>query len=132
MDIIAQISKYLTNNVTLNAPITSPVLKSDNSSVAIRETPSSVSNRYMNTSKTFDFQFQILVKDLSVIKARNTINSIFLKLDGLPRGAITSADGSFLMTKCECTTSPNWVEETEHNEHIFTAIFNAELELGGN
>jgi hypothetical protein len=131
MDFIKQISNYLTNNVTLNGPITSPVLKSDPSSVAIRETPSSVANRYMNTDKTIDFQFQILVKDPSVIKARDTINVIFKKLDGLPKGAITSANGSFFMSKCECYMLPNWVETNERNEHIFTAIFNAQLELGG-
>ncbi|MFC0271127.1 minor capsid protein [Metabacillus herbersteinensis] len=131
MDIITQISSYLTSSVTLNATITSPTLKSDPSSVAIRETPSSVSNRYMNTDKTINFQFQILVKYPSIIKARNTINDIFKKLDGLPSGAITSADGSFSFTKCECTTTPNWVETNEKNEHTYTAMFVAELELGG-
>jgi hypothetical protein len=131
MDFIKQISNYLTNNVALNATIVSPVLKSDPSSVAIRETPSSVGNRYMNTDKTIDFQFQILVKDPSILKARNTINSISEKLDGLPKSAVLSADGSFSMTKCECYTLPSWVETTEHNEHIYTAMFVAELEQGG-
>jgi Bacteriophage minor capsid protein len=100
--------------------------------VAIRETPSSVANRYLNTDKTINFQFQILVKNPSIIKAREIINDIFNKLDGLPQSVITSADGSFFMSKCECTTLPNWVEMNEKNEHIYTAIFNAELELGGN
>jgi hypothetical protein len=132
MDFIEQISTYLTNNVLLNTPIVSPVLSKQPQSVAIRETPSSIANRYMNTDKTINFQFQLLVKDPSVIKARDTINTIFQKLDGLPKGAINSANGSFLMTKCECTTLPNWVETNERNEHIYTAIFSAEIELGGN
>jgi len=132
MDVIAQISTFLTNTLSLNAPISSPALKSDSSSIAIRETPSSIANRYIDSGKTLGFQFQILVKDPSVIKARNTINAIYKALDGLPKGSITSDDGSFFMTSCECTTSPNWVETNDHNEHIYTAIFNADLEQGGN
>lgn len=131
MDFIKQISSFITSNLALNAPIVSPVLKSDPSSIAIRETPSSVGNRYLNESKTLEFQFQILVKDPNVITARNTINSIFMLLDGLSKGAVTSSDGSFFMSKCECYTLPNWVETNEQNEHIYTAIFNAQLELGG-
>lgn len=131
MDFVKQISNYLTNNITLNAPITSPVLKGDSSSVAIRETPSSVATRYANKEKTISFQFQILVKDLSIIKARETINSIYKHLDGLAQGVI-SADGSFIMTKCECYTLPSWLETNERNEHIYTAVFSAELEQGGN
>ncbi|WP_338788811.1 minor capsid protein [Metabacillus sp. FJAT-53654] len=130
MDIIAQISKYLTDNASLNGlPVVSPLLN-DGSSIAIRESPSSIANRYMNSGKTFNFQFQILVKDPSVINTRKIINDIFKKLDGLSNGAITSADGSFSFTKCECTTSPNFVEKTEQNYYIYTALFNAELEIG--
>jgi hypothetical protein len=131
MDFIKRISTYLTNNALLNTPIVSPVLSKDPQSVAIRETPSSIANRYMNTDKTMNFQFQLLVKDPSIIKARDTINTIFQKLDGLPSDSITSGNGSFIITKCECTTLPSWVETTERNEHIFTAIFAAEIELGG-
>jgi hypothetical protein len=132
MDFIKQISNYLMNNVTLNAQITSPILKSDSSSVAIRETPSSVSNRYMSKEKTIEFQFQIFVKDPGIIKAREMINQIADKLDGLPPGTVESSEGSFLMTKCECYSTPGWVETNEHDEHIFTALFTAQLERGGN
>ena len=132
MDFIKQISNYLTNNATLNAPMTSPVLSSDPSSVAIRETPSSISNRYLNKDKTVEFQFQILVKDPGIIKARETVNLIADKLDGLPSIALNSVDGSFTMTKCECYSTPGWVETNEHGEHIYSALFNAQLEKGGN
>ncbi|USK43535.1 minor capsid protein [Cytobacillus oceanisediminis] len=131
MDFIKQISNYLKKSAPLNAPLVSPILSSDASSVAIRETPSSVGARYINKGKTLQFQFQILVKDPSILKARETINGIFTAIDGLPSTAIKSADGSFLMTKCECSTLPSWVETNERNEHIYTAIFNAELEMGG-
>ncbi|WLR54835.1 minor capsid protein [Mesobacillus subterraneus] len=131
MDFIKQISQYLTDKVVLNAPITSPVLKSDPSSVAIRETPSSVSSRYLNTGKSVDFQFQILVKDPGIIKARDTINGITKALDGILSGTVSSGDDSFSMTKCECYSFPSWVETNERNEHIFTALFTAELEQGG-
>ncbi|XQY90643.1 minor capsid protein [Metabacillus sp. HB246100] len=132
MDIIEQISRFIANNVELNAKITSPILAKDPSSIAIRETPSSVANRYLSTDKTLAFQFQILVKDSSVITVRKVLNSIFEVLDGLNGKPIISGDESFIFSSCECTTLPNYVETTDHGEVIYTAIFNALIEKGGN
>lgn len=130
MDFIKQISAYLTSNATLNASIVSPILSAEPKSVAIRETPSSIANRYIDKGKTLDFQFQVLVKDPNVIIARDTINSVFDALDGL-NDVVTSGDGSFIFTQCECTVLPNWVETNEHGEHIFTILFSCSLEKGG-
>ncbi|MBO1515604.1 minor capsid protein [Metabacillus bambusae] len=132
MDIVAQITTYLKNNANLNGlPVVSPLLGSGNS-IAIRETPSSVESRYLNADKTINFQFQILVKHDGAMQVRNIINDIFNILDGLSQGVITSANGSFFMSSCECTTLPNFVEQTDQDFYVYTAIFNAELELGGN
>src|SRR4051794_28814738 len=122
MDFIARIKDYLTNNVSLNAPITTPLLSVDSKSIAIRQTPSSMNSRYVD-GKTLNFSFQVLVKDTSHITANNTTQSIFIALDGLSKGSILSADGSFLMINCECSTLPNFVEKTDKNEFIYTALF---------
>jgi len=128
LDFIDRVKDYLETNFELNASIVTPLLSTKSSSIAIRQTPSSPNSRYM-TGKTMNFSFQVLVKDLSVVTANSTIQEIFKGLDGLGKGSIASNDGSFIMIKCECTTLPNWVEKTDKNEHIFTAIFNAEISV---
>lgn len=128
MDFIARIKDYLTNNVSLSAPITTPLLSVDPKSIAIRQTPSSMNSRYVD-GKTLNFSFQLLVKDNSNLTAYNTIQAIFMALDGLPKGSINSNDDSFIFIKCECSTLPNFVEKTDKNEFIYTALFRAELEI---
>ncbi|UYG93187.1 minor capsid protein [Cytobacillus firmus] len=127
MDFLFRVMDYIENNVQLNAPINSPVLDSDSSAVAIRQTPSTMNTRFIE-GKTADFSFQILVKDKSHLACYNTIQAIFKALDGLSKGDIVSSDGSFSFIKCECYTLPNFVEKTEHDEYIYTALFTAELE----
>jgi hypothetical protein len=129
MDFLDRVKEYLQANVTLNAPIVFGVLDAASSSIAIRQTPSSVLNRYSDSGKTFIFAFQVLVKDKNHKTAYDTIQAIFEALDGLPNDAIVSNDGSFTFVKCECYTLPNFVEKTEHDEYIYTAIFQSELEV---
>jgi Bacteriophage minor capsid protein len=131
MDFLDRVKEFLQARVTLNAPIIFGVLDSSTSSIAIRQTPSSVLNRYSDRGKTFEFSFQVLVKDINHKKAYDTIQAIFEALDGLPNDSIQSQDGSFSFIKCECYTLPNFVEKTGQNEYIYTAIFHAELEKGG-
>ncbi|EIJ79112.1 hypothetical protein PB1_16184 [Bacillus methanolicus PB1] len=131
MDFLDRLKEFLQANVTLNTPIVFGILDSATSSIAIRQTPSSVLNRYSDQGKTFEFSFQVLVKDINHKKAYDTIQAIFEALDGLSNNAITSADGSFVFINCECYTLPNFVEKTTHNEYIYSSIFKAELEKGG-
>jgi len=128
LDFLARVKDYLETNLQLNTSIVTPILGTGTKSIAIRQTPSSANSRYM-TGKTFNFSFQVLVKDLSSITVNNNIQAIFMALDGLSKGSIMSSDGSFTMIKCECTTLPNFVEKTDKLEYIFTALFNAELSL---
>jgi hypothetical protein len=128
LDFLARVKEYLEANVALNAPIVTPLLSTDTKSIAIRQTPSSANSRYM-TGKTFNFNFQVLVKDTNHVKAYNTIQAIFKALDGLSKDSIVSNDGSFIMVKCECSTLPNFVEKTDKLEYIFTALFTAELSI---
>lgn len=131
MVFLDRVKEYIEQNVTLNAPIVFGLLDTAPSSIAIRQTPSSMNDRYTNSEKTFLFAFQVLVKDTNHLIAYNVIQNIFNVLDGLGKDAIPSQDGSYTFIKCECYTLPNFVEKTNKNEYIYTAIFHAELAKGG-
>lgn len=131
MDFLDRVKEYIEQNVILNAPIVFGLLDTAPSSIAIRQTPSSMNDRYTDNGKTFIFAFQVLVKDVDHLTAYNTIQNIFNVLDGLGKDAIPSQDGSYAFVKCECYSLPNFVEKTDKNEYIYTAIFHAELAKGG-
>lgn len=131
MDFLDRVKEYIEQNVILNATIVFGLLDTAPSSIAIRQTPSSMNDRYTDNEKTFIFAFQVLVKDTNHLTAYNVIQSIFNVLDGLGKDAIPSQDGSYTFIKCECYTLPNFVEKTDKNEYIYTAIFYAELAKGG-
>lgn len=131
MDFLDRIKEYIERNIILNAPIVFGLLDTTPSSIAIRQIPSSVNDRYADDEKTFIFAFQVLVKDTDHLIAYNVIQSIFYVLDGLGKDAIPSQDGSYVFMKCECYTLPNFVEKTNKNEYIYTTIFYAELAKGG-
>ncbi|MBM7585848.1 hypothetical protein JOC86_002390 [Bacillus pakistanensis] len=123
--------EYLETNLTLNATIATPSLLTEPKSIAIRPTPSTPNDPYLDRDKTINFAFQVLVKDPNSMTAYRKCHDIYNALDELPKGSISSQDGSFLLLRCHCTTMPNWVEENEHGEHTYTALFNAELTKGG-
>ena len=131
MDFLDRVKEYIEQNVTLNAPIVFGLLDTASSSVAIRQIPSLVNDRYVDSEKTFTFAFQVLVKDVNHLTAYNTIQNIFNVLDGLGKDAIPSQDGNYAFVKYECYTLPNFVEKNDKNEYIYTAIFHAELAKGG-
>lgn len=131
MDFLNRVKEYIEQNVTLNAPIVFGLLDSASSSVVIRQTPSSMNDRYTDSEKTLILAFQVLVKDVNHLTAYNVIQNIFNALDGLGKDAIPSQNGSYTFVKCECYTLPNFVEKTDKNEYIYTAIFHAELAKGG-
>ena len=131
MDFLDRVKEYLEQNATLNAPIVFGLLDTTPSSIAIRQTPSSINDRYTDNEKTFIFAFQVLVKDVNHLTAYNVVQNIFNVLDGLGKDEIPSQDGSYTFVKCECYTLPNFVEKTDKNEYIYTAIFYAELAKGG-
>src|SRR5690606_18031406 len=131
MDFLDRVKEYIEQNVILNAPIVFGLLDTTPSSIAIRQTPSSVNDRYADSEKTFIFAFQVLVKDTDHLIAYNVIQSIFDVLYGLGKDAIPRKDGSYTIVKSECYTQPNFVEKTDKNEYIYTTNFYAELAKGG-
>ena len=75
-----------------------------------------------------------LKKDLEAVKVMISIlhklEEITSLLDGLRNKSIVSSNNSFTFIKCEAYVLPNYVEETEHEEYIYTAIFTAEIKGG--
>ncbi|WP_153124676.1 phage tail terminator protein [Peribacillus tepidiphilus] len=132
MDFIYRLQDYLAKE--LKQTINVGLLGTNSPSIAIRQTPSSVTSRYVDKGKTFDFSFQVLMKDKAAAGHKNvidTMNKIVDLLEGLSSDSIKSQNGSFSFIKCECYTLPNFVEKTDHDEYIYTAIFKCELEKGG-
>lgn len=131
MDFLDRLSEYIETNVVLNAPLNIGPLAINSSAISLIPTPSSVLNRYSNGGKTFEFSFQILIKDKNQSTTINVLNAITDVLDGLKNDAIKSNNDSFKFIKCEAYTLPSYVEKTEHDEYKYTALFTAELEKGG-
>lgn len=129
MDFLEQVKSYIENNVTLyKTPLSVSMLQPGND-IAIRSTPGSPSDRYVTGNKTHSFQFQILTRHETDKTAFDAIQNITQVLDGLTNGAISSSNGSFTFNKCEVYTLPNFIEETEHGESIYSAMFQAEIYL---
>ena len=129
MDFLEQVKSYIENNVTLyKTPLSVSMLQPGND-IAIRSTPGSPSDRYVTGNKTHSFQFQILTKHKTDKTAYDAIQTITDELDSLTNGAIISGDGSFILNKCEVYTLPNFIEQTEHGESIYSAMFQAEIYL---
>lgn len=130
MDFLDRLINYIEKQVVMNAIMKIGRLDQNSSAASIRQTPSGISGRFFDGGKTSEFSFQVLVKDSNHLKVINTLQQITDELDGLSNSAIESENDSFSFIKCEVYVNPNYVEETDHGEYIYTALFTAELEGG--
>ena len=126
MELLDRIIDAITANVQLNANITVGVLSKKTKSVAIRLLPNTMRNAYMDKGRTYRLSFQVLVKDTDQMEAIRVINDITEFLDSLTSEDIQLSDSRYKFIVCEVYTMPNFVEKTEHDEYIYTALFNAE------
>lgn len=124
MDFLDRVLDYLEGQMGVTFEV--GVLGSNVPSYAIRQTPSTVMDRYKDKGKTYSYSFQILVKDSDQLNAIQKAHQTFNLLDAKTSG-INSSDNSFTLINLECTTLPNFVEKNEHNEFMYTALFEAEL-----
>src|SRR5690625_4405099 len=130
MDFLDRLIDYIEENVELNAVMKVGKLDEKEKATSIRPTPSSNISRSYDAGKTFEYSFQILVKDPNQMLVINLMDRITHTIDGLSNGAIKSADGSFIFVKSEVYVYPSYLEVTDHDEYIYTAMFTAELEGG--
>ena len=124
MDFLDRLCDALEADLSLYSAIDVGSL-SDGDSIAIRRTPTAPNTRYYNGGKIEDFGFQILCKNSDAQVVINTIQDIADYLDG--KTELPSNDGGFFLVKIEVSTDPNWVETTEHDQEVYTALFVAEL-----
>ena len=125
MDFLDKCKQYIEDNLNLFVDHINVGLLRDGNDVAIRATPGNPPERYMDDSHIYNYQYQVLVKHQSPREAYDTAREIEFLLDGLKKDAITG-DG-FTFIKSDVYTPANFVEHTSTGEHIYTAMFQAEL-----
>lgn len=126
MDFLDRLIDFIEEHVYLDRHIRVGVLGSDKNSISIRPSPSQNTDRY-GDGVAYEFNFQITMKG-EMPHTLNKMYEITTLLDGLSHSDITSSNDSFKLIRCEVSTRPNWVEETDRGNHMYTALFNAELE----
>jgi hypothetical protein len=131
VDLLQRLIDKITTNIALPAPIQVGVLSTQSPAICIRQTPSYPSTKYLDKGNTYHFAFQILIKDHNQQQAVFTLQDITFFLDTLENGAIVSGNGSFSFVSCNVYTMPNFVQKTEHDEYVYTALFQAEIERRG-
>lgn len=133
--VIKHLNKVLPPNIVY-APIKANVLDVGTNnelrkSIALRIIPSASGQQYFE-GETTRKQFQILVKSPDGLEAMSSIEAIADELHNLHMRSFCSIDDSYNLITMEKYVEPNWVDKTEANEQIYTAIFSVELERGGN
>jgi Bacteriophage minor capsid protein len=131
MELLDRLMDAIEANVQLNANIQVGILSQDQKAVTFRLLPNTLRDAYMDKSRAYRVSFQILVKDTDQTEAIRVINDITEFLDSLTNDDILLSDNRYKFITCEVYTMPNFVEKTEHDEYIYTALFNAEYEMKG-
>lgn len=99
-------------------------------SIAIRMIPSAPGEQYYE-GEIINKQIQILAKSSNQLEANNTMEFITRELNNVHRRVFYALDGSYTLRRFNVYVEPNFVEKTAANEWIYTALFSAELEIGG-
>lgn len=131
MELLNKIIDAITANVRLNADIQIGILSQKPKAITVRLLPNTLRDAYMDKGRAYRLSFQILVKDEDQLEAVRVINDITEFLDSLTNDDILLSDSRYKFISCEVYTMPNFVEKTEHDEYIYTALFNAEYEKKG-
>lgn len=115
----------------LNTTVSVGILPSSPNSICIRLSPGTSRTLYLDKGRVYQTSFQVLVKNESQREAIRLIYEITNHLDQLIAGDLSLSDDKYHFIQCEVYTLPNFVEKTEANEYIYTALFNAEYEVKG-
>ena len=130
MDFLNRVIDYIEDNIFLENSIKIGKLGQSSHAISIRPTPGSVPNRYVDEDKIREYNFQILIKDTNQFEVIEKIEEVTSLLDGLKRNDIVSSNNSFRLVSCKVYVPPNYVQETDREEYIYTAMFVAELQGG--
>lgn len=124
MDFIERLKEHIEDKQYTPQTISIGLYNKNGDSIGLIQSPSSIDERYMERGKIYPFNFQLLVHHINNYIAYQTIQKLFLDLDNL--NDIYSRDNSFKLLEIKCTTTPNFVEETNHGV-LYTSMFEAEL-----
>lgn len=142
MDFLERLKDFTEGIDGVPHPVNIGVYNEDRDSVAIRPAPSAIDSRYVDKGKIYPFSFQVLVHTRNNMIAYGLMQRLVSEFEsvvstkninhttGMMKKAIESRDGSYFMITLQCTTTPNYVQETSHGV-LWTAMFNAELYIKG-
>lgn len=130
MDFLDRLKEYLEGLSFTPATINIGLYQADGDDIAIRPSPSNISERHIDKGKIYPFAFQVLVHHKNNLTGYQTSQDLLSKLDNLASDAIISSNNSFAMVSFHCTTSPRFVEKTSHGV-LWTASYEAELYIIG-
>ena len=128
LDFLDRLKEFLEGITLISTPISIGTYKENGHDVAIRPSPSNIDTRYMDKNKVYAFGFQILVHHRENVIAYREIERIRATLEDLSSDSITSNNGSFKLISMQCTTTPNYVQKTNHGA-LWTALFVAEIHI---
>ena len=115
-------------NLTFTPPtVEIGLYRADGDSIAIRPAPSTIDDRDMQQGKSYNYLVQFLVHHQDNEVAYNTIEKLCNHYDD---SHLESNDGSFQLISFQVTTTPNFVQRTEHGV-LYTMMATAELYIGG-
>lgn len=131
MEFINSLMDYIDANIDMGMNGSEPVkvkmpMLNEKNSVAIRLTPSTPTDYIAGF--TYEVGFQVLTKNNDQIKAITVLTNIFNALHGKPKVIVGE---KFSCITLQCETLPNYVETTDDGFYIYTAIFNAEIDILG-
>ncbi|MBD5797420.1 minor capsid protein [Bacillus pseudomycoides] len=137
--LIESLKKHLTTTLQPNilfAPIKADLLDigvndTPRKSIAIRMIPSALGEQYYE-GEIINKQFQLLVKSDNQLEVTNAIEAMTRELNNVQRRTFNAVDNSYTLRRLNVYVEPSFVEKTAANEYIYTALFSAELEIGGN
>ncbi|PEE04606.1 phage tail terminator protein [Bacillus pseudomycoides] len=137
--LIESVKKQLTTNLSKDimfAPVKADVLdiganNIPKKSIAIRMTPSALGEQYFE-GEIINKQFQLLVKSDNQLETTNAIEAMTRELNNVQRRTFNAVDNSYTLRRLNVYVEPSFVEKTAAKEYIYTALFSAELEIGGN
>lgn len=93
--------------------------------ITVRIIPGTPMNADLAKGQSWDFSFQVLSKNTSHMKAYKDLLQITDLLHGVSQDDIQ--DDEWALIVLECTTTPNWLETTNRNQTIYTALYSAEI-----
>ncbi|HFR4182852.1 MULTISPECIES: phage tail terminator protein [Bacillus] len=137
--LIESVKKHLTTVLSkeiMFAPVKVDVLdiglnNTTRKSIAIRIIPSAPGEQYFD-GEIKKKQFQILLKSENQLEVNTSTEAIAEELNNVHRREFHAVDNSYTLRRLNIYVEPNFVDKLASNEYIYTALFVAELEIGGN